>query len=107
MAEAGAGAAPPLLVGGDSPHSMRLAAVLGDAWAPVVDDPAEFGPRLARFAAERESLGLPSAGVSVFVEALEPDHLAAYERLGVGRLVVNVPLDSGWQSRLERLAALP
>jgi len=39
---------PPVLVGGNGPRSLRIAAELGDIWAPIVFDVPEFQSQLAQ-----------------------------------------------------------
>ena len=97
---------PPLLVGGASLRSIRLAAALGDEWAPVVDELADFERSLARWHHERESAGMSPGGVSVFVEHVAPEHVDRYQQLGVARVVAHLPLGSEWQRRLDELSTL-
>ncbi len=99
---------PPLLVGGDSPHSMRLAAVLGDAWAPVVDDVDAFERGLTKWRRLRADAGMPPGDVTVFVYDLDDARLTRYGELGVTRIVVQVPIDNAGalQRRLDDLLAL-
>jgi probable F420-dependent oxidoreductase len=99
---------PPLLVGGDSPHSMRLAAVHGDAWAPVVDDVDAFERGLTTWRRLRADAGMPPGDVTVFVYDLDDARLTRYGELGVTRIVVQVPIDNAGalQRRLDDLLAL-
>ncbi len=96
---------PPLLVGGSSARSMRLAALHGDAWAPVVDDPAAFERGVGRWRTEREQAGTVPGEVNAFVEALDAESYARFDALGVARVVVNVPLDGAWRTRLDDVLA--
>ena len=99
---------PPLLIGGDSPRSLRLAALHGDAWAPVVDDLTEFEHGLAQWRRLRVNAGLEPADVTVFTFDLDEERLARFAELGVSRIVVQVPIDDadGLRRRLGDLLAL-
>ena len=97
---------PPLLIGGDSPRSVRLAAIHGDAWAPVVDDLGTFERGLARWRRLREAAGMPAGEANAFVEALDPSSYRCFGALGVARVVVNVPLDGAWRRRLDDVRAI-
>jgi probable F420-dependent oxidoreductase len=97
---------PPLLVGGDAPRSLRLAARHGDAWAPVVDDLDAFEAGIARWRELRVGAGRPPGEVHAFVEQLDAESHRRFEALGVARVVVNVPLDDVWRERLERVRGI-
>lgn len=97
---------PPLLIGGSSVRSVRLAARHGDAWAPVVDDLDEFARGLARWRRECEAAGRTPGAVNAFVETLDGEACDRFEALGVARVVVSVPLDGGWERRLDAVRAL-
>jgi probable F420-dependent oxidoreductase len=100
---------PPLLVGGDSPPSLRLAALYGDAWAPVVlDDQAAFERSLAAWRTLRADAGLEPGEVTVFGYDLDDERLERFAELGVTRIVIQVPVDEpdGLRRRLDDLAAL-
>jgi probable F420-dependent oxidoreductase len=97
---------PPLLVGGDAPRSLGIAARHGDAWAPVVDDLDEFERGLERWHRARAEAGAGPAPVTAFVEELDAASCARFDALGVSRVVVNLPLDDGWRERLDGLCAM-
>jgi probable F420-dependent oxidoreductase len=99
---------PPLIVGGDSSRSLRLAALHGDAWGPVVDEVGEFERGLAEWRRLRADAGLGPGDVTVFSFDLDGDRLARFAELGVGRIVVQVPVDDAdvLRRRLDGLAAL-
>jgi probable F420-dependent oxidoreductase len=99
---------PPLLVGGDSPRSLRLAALHGDAWAPVVDEMDEFERGLARWRRMREESGLAPGAVTAFVYDVDDERLARFSELGVTRIVVHLPVDDAdeLQRRLDGLGPL-
>ena len=99
---------PPLIVGGDSARSLRLAALHGDAWGPVVDEVGEFERRLAEWRRLRADAGLGPGDVTVFSFVLDAERLARFAELGVGRIVVQVPIDDAeaLRRRLDELVAL-
>ena len=99
---------PPLLIGGDSARSLRLAALHGDAWAPVVDELGEFERRLAEWRHLRAAAGLEPGDVTVFGLDLDAERLARFAELGVSRIVVQVPVDDAdaLRRRLADLGAL-
>ena len=99
---------PPLLVGGGSPQSLRLAALYGDAWAPVVDDLEEFERGLAGWRGLREDVGLEPGEVTVFVYDLDDERLARFAEAGVTRIAVQVPIEDAddLRRRLDGLTAL-
>ena len=99
---------PPLIVGGDSARSLRLAALHGDAWGPVVDEMGEFERGLAEWRRLRADAELGPGDVTVFSFDLDGDRLARFAELGVGRIVVQVPVDDAdvLRRRLDELAAL-
>ncbi|HEX3332056.1 MAG TPA: LLM class F420-dependent oxidoreductase [Gaiellales bacterium] len=99
---------PPLLVGGDSPRSLRLAALHGDAWAPVVDELGEFDRGLREWRRLRAEAGLEPGDVTVFGFDLDGERLARFAELGVTRIVLQVPVDDAdaLRRRLDELVAL-
>jgi probable F420-dependent oxidoreductase len=96
---------PPILVGGSGARSLRVAALHGDAWAPVVEDLGAFERGLARWRRLRDD-GMPAGEVTAFVETLDPELRDGLEALGVNRVVVNLPLDGRWRSRLDDVLAV-
>ena len=99
---------PPLIVGGGSARSLRLAALHGDAWGPVVDDPAELERGLAEWRRLRADAGLEPGEVTVFGFDLDDERLARFGELGVSRIVVQVPIGDADElmRRLDDLVAL-
>jgi probable F420-dependent oxidoreductase len=99
---------PPLIVGGSSARSLRLAALHGDAWGPVVDELDEFERGLAEWRRLRTDAGRGPGEVTVFGLDLDGERLSRFGELGVSRIVVQVPVgDAGeLRRRLDDLVAL-
>jgi probable F420-dependent oxidoreductase len=99
---------PPLIVGGSSARSLRLAALHGDAWGPVVDELHEFERGLAEWRRLRTDAGRGPGEVTVFGLDLDGERLSRFGELGVSRIVVQVPVgDAGeLRRRLDDLVAL-
>ena len=99
---------PPLIVGGRSARSLRLAALHGDAWGPVVDELDEFERGLAEWRRLRTDAGRGPGEVTVFGFDLDGERLSRFGELGVSRIVVQVPVgDAGeLRRRLDDLVAL-
>lgn len=99
---------PPLIVGGDSARSLRLAALHGDAWGPVVDGVGEFERGLAGWRRLRADAGRGPGEVTVFTFDLDGERLARFAELGVSRIVVQVPVEDAevLRRRLDEIVAL-
>lgn len=84
---------PPILLGGETDHTLKRIVEFGDGWLPRAYggfDPAEAVGRLHRMAtsAGRD----PSAlSISVFGAPADPATLAAYEKAGIQRALLGVP----------------
>ncbi|HEY2790482.1 MAG TPA: LLM class F420-dependent oxidoreductase [Gaiellales bacterium] len=85
---------PPVLVGGSSTPSLRLAATHGDGWAPVVADAAEFARERARWQTLCDEVGGSAREVTAFVEDLDDALFAALAEFDVARTVVLAPRDN-------------
>jgi probable F420-dependent oxidoreductase len=81
----------PVLVGGSSPGSLRVAAECGDGWMPIVTDWLEFQTEQAEL--HRLCAEAGRADLDVTVCLVEPDEqlLACCAELGIGRCVVVAP----------------
>ena len=95
---------PPVLVGGNGPRSLRVAAECGDGWMPIVIDAVEFETQLTELRRLCEEAGRPAMEVTAVV--WEPDErlLARCAELGVTRCVVWAPIQdlATLQSFLDR-----
>jgi alkanesulfonate monooxygenase SsuD/methylene tetrahydromethanopterin reductase-like flavin-dependent oxidoreductase (luciferase family) len=71
---------------------LRIAAELGDAWAPIVFDVPEFQAQLAQLSKLCEEAGRPVIGVTAFTWTVDERLLAACAELGATRCVVRAPV---------------
>ncbi|MBS1848383.1 MAG: TIGR03619 family F420-dependent LLM class oxidoreductase [Actinobacteria bacterium] len=81
---------PPILVGGESQAAMRRAILLGDGWIAMDHDLDEARALIRRFRALEAELGHEpgTTPVTLGADARRPDDLAAWEALGVDRIIV-------------------
>lgn len=84
---------PPIYVGGGRRAFERVAR-FGDAWLANGLPPDELGPMMDEL---REAAGR-EVPVSVFNASGDPGDLAAYERLGVERVLLNLPTLPGGET---------
>jgi probable F420-dependent oxidoreductase len=83
---------PPVLVGGNGPRSLRIAAELGDIWAPIVFDVPEFQSQLAQLRELCGEAGREPIEVTAFTWSAEEHLLAACAEHGAARCVVWAPV---------------
>jgi probable F420-dependent oxidoreductase len=83
---------PPVLVGGNGPRSLRIAAELGDAWAPIVEDIPEFQAQLAQFRKLCAEAGRQAIEVTAFTWSADEQLLAGCSEPGAARCVVWAPV---------------
>jgi alkanesulfonate monooxygenase SsuD/methylene tetrahydromethanopterin reductase-like flavin-dependent oxidoreductase (luciferase family) len=95
---------PPVLVGGNGPRSLRVAAECGDGWMPVVVEAAGFEAQLTQLHRLCEEAGRPDLEVTAAVWELDERLLARCAELGVYRCAVVAPTQdmAALQSFLER-----
>lgn len=85
---------PPILLGGETDHTLRRVVAFCDGWIPRAGrgdfDPQDAMARLRRAAeaAGRDPASLP---VTVFRGPTEPAALAAYREAGIARVLLDVP----------------
>lgn len=93
---------PPIYVGGGSARTFARTAEFGDAWLANGLPPAKLESMLPEFR-EAAGDGIP---VTVFNASAKPADLAEYERLGVERVLLNLPTlpESETLSHLDELA---
>jgi probable F420-dependent oxidoreductase len=101
---------PPVLLGGETDHTLRRVAAFCQGWFPRAG--ADFDPKLARERLRRvaEGAGRDPASLSITVFRAPPEggKLAAYREAGIERVLLEVPdLDrDGILRRLDELAPL-
>jgi len=83
---------PPVLVGGNGSRSLRIAAELGDAWAPVVFDIHKFQTQLAQLTELCEDAGRSPIEVTAFTWSADEQLLAGCAEFGAARCVVWAPV---------------
>ena len=83
---------PPVLVGGNGPRSLRMAAEQGDAWAPIVADVPGFQAQLTQLKRQCEEAGRSAIEVTAFTWAADEQLLAGCAELGASRCVVWAPV---------------
>jgi probable F420-dependent oxidoreductase len=84
---------PPVLVGGNGPRSLRIAAELGDEWAPIVEDVPEFQAQLAQLRKLCEEADREAIEVTAFTWSADEQLLAGCAELGASRCVVWAPVE--------------
>jgi probable F420-dependent oxidoreductase len=84
---------PPVLVGGNGPRSLRIAAELGDEWAPIVEDVPGFQAQLAQLRKLCEEAGRQAIEVTAFTWSADEQLLAGCAELGASRCVVWAPVE--------------
>lgn len=101
---------PPILLGGESDHTLRRVVSFCDGWLPRGRggfDAAENMRRLERFA-EQQGRSMETLSVSVFGTRPDADTLQAYREAGITRAILplpSAPRDEIW-TLLDRYQAL-
>jgi probable F420-dependent oxidoreductase len=83
---------PPILVGGNGPHTLQRVVAYGDEWMPVVGrEGPPFEPRVADLQRLAAAAGRGPIPVTAFEAPLDPSELHDYQRLGVHRALFTLP----------------
>jgi probable F420-dependent oxidoreductase len=84
---------PPILIGGESDHTIRRVVAFADGWFPRPRHGWEPRSAVARLHAAARAAGRDPATLSVTVFAAPPDRekLAAYRDAGIDRVLFEVP----------------
>lgn len=84
---------PPILLGGESEHTLKRIVEYADGWLPRADRNFEPERDMGRLRAAAEQAGRPAAelSVTVFRAPTERDALARYADAGIGRGLFDVP----------------
>jgi probable F420-dependent oxidoreductase len=83
---------PPVLVGGDGPRALRVAAECGDGWLPVVVSAADFEQQLTHLRGLREQAGKPDIEVTAILVEINHELMTRCAQLGVARFAVIAPI---------------
>jgi probable F420-dependent oxidoreductase len=83
---------PPVLVGGDGPRALRVAAECGDGWLPVVVNAADFEQQLTHLRGLREQAGKPDIEVTAILVEINHELMTRCAQLGVARFAVIAPI---------------
>lgn len=83
---------PPILVGGDGPHTLQRVVEYGDEWFPLARrSPIPLQDKIAEL--QRRAAGAGRGPIPVTVLGVRPDAatVARFEEMGVHRCVINLP----------------
>jgi len=78
----------PLHIGGDGAAALRRAATVGTGWMPMNHALGDLPPSIERLRKLTEAAGRQMVEVTVGGEIATEDHLEAYARAGVDRVIV-------------------
>jgi probable F420-dependent oxidoreductase len=84
---------PPILLGGETDHTLKRVVEFCDGWFPRTRagfEPAEAVGRLRR-AAEQAGRDFATLSITVFGAPVKEDALAGYEKAGIGRALFGIP----------------
>jgi alkanesulfonate monooxygenase SsuD/methylene tetrahydromethanopterin reductase-like flavin-dependent oxidoreductase (luciferase family) len=95
---------PPVLLGGETDHTLKRVVEFCDGWFPRATYGFEVSDGMARLSAAADNAGreMSSLSVTVFRAPPEPELLESYRRAGVARALLEVP-DAGRDEILELL----
>lgn len=105
---------PPILVGGDSPGTLKRVLRYGDAWIPMLAESTDRHTfdlkteRMAELAEMARAAGRPPVPITTFGTPRDPDAVAQLHAQGVDRCIFGIkaaPADDVLR-RLDKLAAL-
>lgn len=105
---------PPILVGGDSPGTLKRVLRYGDAWIPMLAESTDRHTfdlkteRMAELAEMARAAGRPPVPITTFGTPRDPDAVAQLQAQGVDRCIFGIkaaPADDVLR-RLDKLAAL-
>ncbi len=95
---------PPVLLGGETDHTLKRVVEFCDGWFPRASYGFEVSDGMARLGAAADNAGrdMSSLSVTVFRAPPEPQQLESYRRAGISRALLEVP-DAGRDEVLELL----
>jgi probable F420-dependent oxidoreductase len=83
---------PPVLIGGDGPRALRVAAECGDGWLPIVVDAASFEQQLTLLKRLLGQAGRPDIEVTACFVEINRELMTRCAQLGVARFAVIAPI---------------
>ena len=84
---------PPIMVGGDGPHTLQRVVEYGDEWIPIggFRTPESLGHRIDELQRLAKEAGRERIPVTTFGTPMRKEIIEAYEGIGVGRGVFFMP----------------
>ena len=84
---------PPIMVGGDGPHTLQRVVEYGDEWIPIggFRTPASLGHRIEELQRLAKEAGRERIPVTTFGTPMRKETIEAYEGVGAGRVVFGMP----------------
>ena len=84
---------PPIMVGGDGPHTLARVVEYGDEWIPIggFRTPESLGHRIDELQRLAKEAGRARIPVTTFGAPMRKEIIEAYEGIGVGRSVFFMP----------------
>jgi probable F420-dependent oxidoreductase len=83
---------PPIIVGGNGPHTLRRVVEYGDEWAPIVGRGPDLVPRMTELADLAAAAGRSPIPVTVFQFGQpQPQVVAQYHAAGANRYIFGLP----------------
>jgi probable F420-dependent oxidoreductase len=83
---------PPIIVGGNGPHTLRRVLDYGDEWGPIIGRGPSIAPRMAELAQLGRDAGRPSIPVTIFSLGISSEQLIdEYTAAGASRFLFGLP----------------
>jgi probable F420-dependent oxidoreductase len=82
---------PPVIVGGNGPHTLRRVIDYGDEWMPIVGRGQPIEERFGELAGLAQAAGRPPIPITVWGVRPDPQAIDHFASLGVSRCVFGLP----------------
>ena len=98
-------ARPPIYVGGAAPHALTRAVRYGEGWLPMARDPERLAPHIEQLRKLAAEAGKPPpevvalTGVPLDEPSRARERIAAFEAVGVTRMILGARYDTAAQFR--------